>query len=131
MFTPTGYALAQEGFSCKDIGMKATEELESCKAAMYTIQKIIPDIGEWDNIAKGYVRAHNQPKGCSVADNKIYLNTDDTDFLSAGSRQVCSGKLPNKLHAYEDIRCFLYIVLLSYYSNYISIFDFHPFRAKM
>ena len=109
MFTPTGYALAQEGFSCKDIGMKATEELESCKAAMYTIQKIIPDIGEWDNIAKdtGYRRYHNKPKGCSVADNKIYLNTDDTDFLSAGSRQVCSGKLPNKLHAYEDIRCFL------------------------
>ena len=97
-FIPTGYALASEGFRCEDIGMKATEELESCKAAMSTIQKIIPDIGKWDDIVKDSGSFHNQPKGCSVADNKIYLNTGDTDSMSAGSRQVCSGKLSDKLH---------------------------------
>ena len=88
--------------------MKATEELESCKAAMSTIQKIIPDIGEWDEISKDTGSFHNQPKGCSVADNKIYLNTGNTDSVSAESRQVCSGKQLDKLHPYWDIRCFLY-----------------------
>ena len=106
--------------------MKATEELESCKAAMSTIQKIIPDIGEWDEISKDTGSFHNQPKGCSVADNKIYLNTGNTDSVSAESRQVCSGKQLDKLHPYWDIR-----FLLSHYSNWISIFYLYPFRTKM
>ena len=84
--------------------MKAAEELESCKAAMSTIQKIIPGIATWDDKYKGSF--DDQPKGCSVADNKIYFNTGTTDSFSVGSRQVCSGKLPYKFHLYSGIRYF-------------------------
>ena len=87
-FTPACYTLADEGFRCEDIGMKATEELESCKATVTTIKKIIPEIGTSVNERS----FDNKPKGCYVADNKIYFNTDLTDPLSSGSRQVCSGK---------------------------------------
>ena len=85
---PAGYTLAEEGFRCEDIGMKATEELESCKATVTTIQKIIPDVGTSVN-ERNY---ENKPTGCYVYDNKIYFNTDLTDSLSSGSRQVCRGK---------------------------------------
>ena len=84
----TGYTLAEEGFRCEDIGMKATVELESCKATITAIQKIIPEIGTSVNERS----FENKPKGCYVAENKIYFNTDLTDSLSSGSRQVCSGK---------------------------------------
>ena len=84
----TGYTLAEEGFHCEDIGMKATEELKSCLASVTTIQKINPDIGT--SVNERTLR--NQPKGCYVAENTIYFNTDSTNVLNAGSRQVCSGK---------------------------------------
>ena len=82
--------------------MKAAEELESCKAAMSTIQKIIPNTGT--SITKGSF--HNQPKGCYVANNKLYFNTDLTDSLNAGSQQICNGKLEDKCHPYLDIKYF-------------------------
>ena len=91
--TPTGYTLAQEGFRCEDIGMKATEELKSCIASATTIQKINPDIGT--SVNERTLR--NQPKGCYVAENTIFFNTDSTDVLNAGSRQVCSGKFSDFL----------------------------------
>ena len=67
---PTGYTLAEEGFHCEDIGMKATEELKSCLASVTTIQKINPDIGT--SVNERTLR--NQPKGCYVAENKMYFN---------------------------------------------------------
>ena len=84
----TGYTLAEEGFRCDDIGMKATVELESCKATISAIQKIIPEIGTSVNERS----FENKPKGCYVAENKVYFNTDLTDSLHSGTRQVCSGK---------------------------------------
>ena len=84
----TGYTLAEEGFHCEDIGMKATEELKSCKASVTTIQKINPDFGT--SVNERTLR--NQPKGCYVAENTINFNTDSTDVSNVGSRQVCSGK---------------------------------------
>lgn len=101
--TPIGYALAREGFLCKDLGMKSTEELASCKAAMSTIQKIIPNTGT--SITKGSFRS--QPKGCYVANNRLYFNTDLTGSLNAGSQQICNGKLQDKCHPYLDVKCFL------------------------
>ena len=80
--------------------MKATEELESCKAALSTIQKVIPDIGT--SVNRGSF--HNQPKGCYVANNKMYFNNDHTDSLKAGSQQVCSGKLADKVHPNLEIK---------------------------
>ena len=68
--------------------MKATVELESCKATITAIQKIIPEIGTSVNERS----FENKPKGCYVAENKMYFNTDLTDSLHSGTRQVCSGK---------------------------------------
>ena len=73
--------------------MKATVELESCKATISAIQKIIPEIGTSVNERS----FENKPKGCYVAENTIYFNTDSTDVLNAGSRQVCSGKFSDFL----------------------------------
>ena len=91
---PSGYTLAEEGFRCEDIGMKTTEELKSCKAAATTIQKIKPDVAT--SVNERTLR--NQPKGCYVAENAIYFNTDSTDVLNAGSRQVCSGMLADNFY---------------------------------
>ena len=80
--------------------MKATEELKSCKASVSTIQKINPEVGA--SVNERTLR--NQPKGCYVAENKIYFNTDSTDMLNAGSRQVCHGKLSDDLYPSKHLK---------------------------
>ena len=96
--------------------MKATEDLASCKAAMSTIQKIISNTGT--SINEGSF--HNQPKGCYVANNKLYFNTDVTDSLNAGSQQICNGKLEDKCHPYLDIKYLKLKIKKQYVNFYFS-----------
>ena len=92
-----GYSLADEGFRCEDFGKKTTDDLESCKKAVNTIKMINPDVG----VSVNERSFKYQPKGCYVANSRIFFNTDSTDASNAGSRQVCKGKSPSMLFSYR------------------------------
>ena len=84
-----GYALAEEGFLCSDIGKVAADDVESCESAQSVIKSIKPDI----KTAVMEISHKNQPKGCFVILNTIFLNTDSADTPRIGSRQICKGTL--------------------------------------
>ena len=84
-----GYALAEEGFLCSDIGKVAADDIESCESAQYVLKNIKPDI----KTAVMETSHKKQPKGCFVIQNTIFLNTDSADTPRTGSRQICKGTL--------------------------------------
>ena len=84
-----GYALAEDGFLCSDIGKVAADDIESCESAQSVLKNIKPDI----KTAVMETSHKKQPKGCFVIQNTIFLNTDSADTPRIGSRQICKGTL--------------------------------------